>query len=61
MVEVVEEGDCPTTNEDSAMDSDIEVFWAKSARPSLGVRGERKRVGRAPGIFFLTPVPRVTF
>ena len=30
--EVVEEGDCPTTDEDSEMDSDGEVVWAKSAR-----------------------------
>ena len=28
--EVVEEGDCPTTDEDSEMDS--EVVWANSAR-----------------------------
>ena len=26
--EVVEEGDCPTTDEDSEMDSDSEVVWA---------------------------------
>ena len=29
--EVVEEEDCPTTDEDSEMDSDSEVVWAKSA------------------------------
>ena len=34
--EVVEEGDCPTTDEDSEMDSDTEVVWAKSARGTWG-------------------------
>ena len=33
---VVEEGDCPTTDEDSEMDSDSEVVWAKSARGTGG-------------------------
>ena len=28
---MVEEGDCPTADEDSEMDSDSEVVWAKSA------------------------------
>jgi hypothetical protein len=35
--EVVEEGDCPTTDEDSEMDSDSEVVWAKSARGTWGL------------------------
>ena len=35
--ELVEEGDCPTTDEDSEMDSDSEVFWAKSARRTWGL------------------------
>ena len=34
--EVVEEGDCPTTDEDREMDNDSEVVWAKSA---WGTRG----------------------
>ena len=29
---VVEEGDCPTTDDESERDSDSEVVWAKSAR-----------------------------
>ena len=35
--EVVEEGDCPTTDEDSELDSDSEVVWAKSARGTWGL------------------------
>ena len=36
--EVVEEGDCPTTDEYSEMDSDSEVVWATSARGTWGFR-----------------------
>ena len=35
--EVVEEGDCPTTDEDSEMDSDSEVVWAKFAPGTWGL------------------------
>ena len=35
--EVVEEGDCPTTDEDSEIDSDSEVVWAKCARGTQGL------------------------
>ena len=35
--EVVQEGDCPTTDKDSEMDSDSEVVWAKSARGTWGL------------------------
>ena len=35
--EVVEEGDCPTTDEDSEMDTDSEVGWATSAWGTWGL------------------------
>ena len=34
--DAVEEGDCPAADEASAMDSDREVVWARSARGPRG-------------------------
>ena len=50
--EVVGEGDCPTTDDDSEMDNDSEVVWAKSAQ---GVWGLGHTVGDK--LYFIWDIP----